>query len=425
MTDRPETPENLDPSNEPPDDEARVEEVSYVPRRRYAHRVLLSALFLIVTGILLHLFWPWLLPTFIFEGPLVQQAGENEVSFVWYLTHPVNDEINIELESEPPRVIPVEQSGTRCRAKIAGLEADHVYPYLIRMDNRQLGKAVFRTNRRAGQPFMFLVFGDSGKGSPEQYLLAERMARFDPDFILHTGDLIYNHGERFRYRERFFRPYAAFLGRVNFWPSIGNHDITEPIDQSAYFEIFDLPTNGPADLSPEHEYWFDYADARIVILDSERPEETLRDQVAPWLRSVLQDAPGNWKFVVFHRPPYTAGRYEPNAVLQRTIVPVLEETGVDVVFNGHDHMYERTYPIRAGRRAASGPVYVVTGAGGAALYEPLPPEKRPDYIAALHAETHSFTLVRAAGCELLIEQIALDGTCLDRWTLQKASPARP
>lgn len=419
MTNKPETPDEMDPTNEVPAAGDQEHERLSVCRRPYAQRVLMSALFLIGVGLLLQAFWPWLLPIFIFEGPLVQQAGERELTLVWYLTRPVSGELTVELEGEPPRVIPVERDGARCRATITGLEAGETYPYVIRVNQRKLETAEFRTNKPAGRSFMFIAFGDSGKGTIEQYRLAARMVEYDPDFLLHTGDLIYSRGERHRYRERFFRPYALLLDRVCFWPSIGNHDLTEPIEQSAYFEVFELPENGPPGLSPEHEYWFDYSDARIAVIDTERSATDLRERVAPWLRSVLQDAPGIWKFVVFHRPPYTAGAHAPFVVAQEALVPALEESGVDLVLMGHDHMYQRTHPIRGGQRSESGPVYIITGAGGARLYTALPPEKRPDYIAAVNDAVHSFTLVRVSGTELTLEQIALDGSRLDAWTLNK------
>ena len=419
MTNQSEPPEEFEEQSDAAEEEY-PEIQDGPPHRRYAGRVLLTAFLVVVCGLVLYACWPWLLPAFIYEGPMVELAGENEVTLAWYMTRPVDSGMMVRLEGKSPREIAVQTNGTRCRARIADLVSGQSYPYVILRGDHELLRAEFRSNKTAGQQFSFLAFGDSGRASPDQYLLAARMSNYDVDLVVHTGDLIYSRGERYRYRDRFFKPYLPLLKRVCFRPSIGNHDVTEPIDESAYFEVFDLPENGPAGITPEHEYWFDYADARFVILDTERPEPVLKENVAPWLRSVLQDAPTLWKFVVFHRPPYTAAKHAPNEAVQRTIVPVLEDMNVDLVFSGHDHLYERTYPIRGGKRAEDGPVYIITGAGGAELYQAQPPEKRPDYIAIAYDQTHSFTHVTVSGQELTLEQIALDGAQVDSWILKKA-----
>ena len=321
----------------------------------------------------------------------------------------------------------VDSDGRRARARLDGLEPDQAYPYTILLKKRKLAQAALHTNKPAGKPFTFIVFGDSGKGTKEQYLLAGQMPAAKPDFILHTGDLIYSQGERFHYRSRFFQPYRALLREICFWPSVGNHDVFEPVDDSPYFAVFDLPENGPPELTPEHDYWFDYGSTRIVIVDTEHDEATLRDSVTPWLENVLTDTDALWKFVVFHRPPYTAGAHAPREEVQRTLVPVLEATNVDLVFTGHDHMYERLGPIRNGELAADadGVVYVVSGAGGARLYEMLPPEQRPPYLLAFQNTLHSFTKVTVAGNELSLSQISLEGEILDDWTMTKSPPGLP
>jgi len=420
----PERPEVPDDARDEEYDEHQEERRRRAKRTR-ARRVLLGAFLFIAAGLGIYAIWPWLLPAFIFEGPMVQMAGEREAALVWYMTRPVGDGLRVTIEADSRQTFSVESDGRRCRSTLTGLEPGQTYPYAIFLGRRRLAQEELRTNKCSGEPFTFIVFGDSGKGTQQQYRLAAQMAARQPDFILHTGDLIYSQGERRNYRNRFFAPYRELIRRVNFWPSIGNHDVFEPIDASPYFDVFELPENGPPTVSPEHNYWFDYASARIAVIDSELDEATLRDAVAPWLQGVLTEADTFWKFVVFHRPPYTAGAHLPSEVIQRAIVPVLESTGVDLVFNGHDHMYERTHPIRGGKLAedGNGVVYVVSGAGGAMLYEALPPEQRPPYLAALHNEVHSFTHVSVNGDELTLEQIALDGEILDRWALRKPAAA--
>ena len=418
-----EMPDRPDPADEALDEQ--IDEGARLRARRVrARRILLGALLLILAGLGVYGIWPWLLPAFIYEGPLVQMAGEREVTLVWYMTRPVRDGMAVQIGHDQ-QTFPVESNNRRCRATLTDLQAGQAYPYTITLGRRTLAQAELRTNKPAGEPFTFIAFGDSGKGSQEQYRLAAYMTVADPDFLLHTGDVVYGAGERRKYRERFFVPYEELLRRVNLWPSLGNHDVYEPSLGKPYLEIFELPENGPPAQPPERNYWFDYASARIAVVDSNISEEALRDDVAPWLNDVLTPTDAAWKFVVFHHPPYTGGHYEPDQRIQNTLVPVFDRTGVDIVFNGHDHMYQRTHPIRGGEVVGDGRgvVYIVSGAGGARLYDALPPEERPQYVASLHNEVHSFTSVSVVNNqELTLEQVALDGEILDRWTLDKTAP---
>ncbi len=365
---------------------------------------------------------PWILPARVLEGPLVQMATESAVTLVWYTTRPTACRALVTIHDQQ-LAYDAHGEGRRYVAQITGLSPGTTYPYEIRAGNRRLvGGLSFQTNRTAGAPFTFLVFGDSGTGSRAQYLLGGLMTRTLPpaDFLLHTGDLIYPDGARERYEARFFAPYKPLLARVNFWPCLGNHDVQKEDGRApAYESVFEVPANGPPGEPADHHYWFDYAAARIVVIDSDVDEAALAGRVAPWLREVLADPRPRWRFVAFHHPPYTGGQYRPDERIQRTLVPVLETAAVDLVFCGHDHTYQRTHPLRGGQVVAPGDgvVYIVTGAGGASLYEPRGP--RPEYLAFFENTVFSFTQIAVDGAELTGRQISSAGQTLDEWTLRK------
>jgi len=365
------------------------------------------------------------LPTDLAEGPMVQLLGEDTATIVWFTSRPDStDTFRYVFDGRSERTMPVERDGTRHRVKLTGLSADTRYAYTIALPSRVLAAASCRTAKPAGKSFTFLAFGDSGLGGPEQYRLAARMIDYRPDFIVHTGDLIYPGGERWRYRERFFEPYAALIRELPFWPSLGNHDVGKRNKGQPFRDVFDLPENGPATQPPEYNYWFDYADARFVVINSNVGIEVLRDEVAPWCEQVLGSAKARWKFAVFHHPPYTNGKYAPNTNEQSTLVPAFERTGVDIVFCGHDHLYERTVPMRGGAPADGGVVYVVSGAGGAELYKLK--KDMPSYYAASYDGTHGFTVISIDGDALTLRQVDIDGRTIDDWsTTKKAGPRSP
>jgi acid phosphatase type 7 len=373
---------------------------------------------------------PWILPARIYEGPMVQMAAEDGITLIWYTTRPAACDVLVTVDGKQ-RTESATADGRRQRVRIAGLEPGTTYAYEIRTGGRPLtADLTFQTNRPLGAHYTFLVFGDSGLGGRAQYLLAAEMGRAQPpaDFLLHTGDQVYPDGARRRYEERFFAPYRHLLTRVGFWACLGNHDVKksnpakpEPGDDGApaYEEIFDLPQNGPPGLPAGHNYWFDYASCRIAVIDSNITESLMAKKVAPWLEAVMADPAPHWKFVALHHPPYTGARHKPDARVQRVLVPVFDAAGVDVVFSGHDHLYERMHPMRGGQIVTEGAsvLYIVTGAGGGELYEMKEP--RPAYIAAFDDHDYSFTQVTIDGDELSLRQIALDGHVIDNFTLQK------
>ncbi len=382
----------------------------------------LVIVFLVAVGV--YAIAPWVLPARIIEGPLVQMAGPERVELVWYTTRPVACDVVV-LDGDAERVIPAAQDGRRLHTVVDDLAAGTEVRYEIRSGSRPLTKDLtFQTSKAAGKPFAFLVLGDSGKGNRLQYAVAEQMrASFPPpDFVLHTGDVVYPDGARRRYRDRFFSPYRHLLGRVNFWPCLGNHDVDEGGTAEPYTEVFELPTNGPVGLPAEHSYWFDYADCRVAVIDSNPTEEVLTKSIAPWLREVMA-APGpRWRFVSLHHPPYTGGKYQPDLGVQRALVPVFEETGVDVVFCGHDHMYQRLGPLAGGMvvEPPEGVLYIISAAGGARLYEAKEP--RPEYVRVLDNGHRSFTQVLIDGDELTLRQIASDGEVIDEFSYSKSEP---
>jgi hypothetical protein len=409
-------------------------------RRR---RVVFGALLAVLMATGLYLLSPWLLPLRVVEGPLVQQTTETSARLIWYTSRGAECVVEYQDPDGQPHTLFAERSGWRHRAALSDLVPGGSYAYRVRVrGGRQLAGGNLRTNRPAGQPVRFLVFGDSGRATREQYQLAQRMVAAQPDFLLHTGDLIYGRGERSRYRLRFFRPYAEMLQSVAFWPSLGNHDVSRPDFGAPYREVFDLPDNGPPGLTPENNYWFEHGPLRVAVIDStldesivgsdayrdQLREQRLRDFVSPWLIRVMSDAPA-WRIAVFHHPPYTGGSHRPDVVIQRAIVPAIEDAGIDLVFNGHDHMYERTHLLRGGQVLSAtsdvgaaadgerGVLYVVSGAGGARLYDVLPVDQRPAYIAVIDNTVHSFTQVDVDERMLHARQIALDGRTLDEWSI--------
>ena len=371
-------------------------------------------------------------PTLL-EGPLLQLDAAGRVNIVWKWTP----------ESIPSALHWTDETGMhtveahsigrgRFEATITGLRpgGDFVYSlnyHGILGQKRVLGSYFGQAPAPRGKGFRLLAFGDSGGGGNSQFDLADLMLKQGPNLIIHTGDLIYPAGDDADYALKFYEPYARLIESVPFMPSLGNHD--GATDKGAPFlRHFVLPENGPPGLEPERNYWFDFGDARFVALDTNRDTEhgvitfeQMKTVVAPWLRRVLSDCDAKWKFVFFHHPPYTGSEHEAEgqAFVKEAFCAAFDETRTDIVFAGHNHLYERTAPIQADRVVpeGQGTVYITTGAGGMSRYpEKLPP---PPYMRVFNDKVFSFTVVDVTADRVTLKQVDENGKTIDEYSIAK------
>jgi len=149
----------------------------------------------------------------------------------------------------------------------------------------------------------------------------------------------------------------------------------------------------------------------MIVHDTNQTTSTLRAQSVPWHTETTR-RPATFRLVFQHHTMYSSGpnySQSPTGALRTLLAPLYTSTGVDVVFNGHDHFYERTAPI-------GGVVYVTTGAGGADLY------KRQHWNAfslILVDDRHSYTYVEVRGRTLLLRQTDENGRQIDAMTIAK------
>jgi 3',5'-cyclic AMP phosphodiesterase CpdA len=264
------------------------------------------------------------------------------------------------------------------------------------------------------------VLGDSGTGSPEQHALAARILADAPDAVLHTGDVAYDSGTPDEVRCRYFVPYADLLPTAPVYLALGNHD--QVLDEgAALLSSVRLPTN-PVD-GTERFYSVDAGPCHVLVLDTDRSVDPGTPE-GDWIDADLAASGARWKLVVLHPPIWSSGRHGSDSALRAALAPVFEARGVDVVLCGHDHHYERTYPMTgdAPGDVASEPeyadpagvVYVVTGGGGADLYE----TGTNPFTA--HAEsTFHFVRIDAGPTTLSLAAVRADGTVFDQATITK------
>jgi 3',5'-cyclic AMP phosphodiesterase CpdA len=187
------------------------------------------------------------------------------------------------------------------------------------------------------------------------------MEAAQPDLYLFSGDMVELGAFQDEW-DAWFTASGDVFARKLLVPAHGNHEFLA----QNYFAQLGLPGN---------EQWFavEYGDMLIMSLNDtvSNPEDIQTLQVR-FLEEELAATSARWKTAVHHQPAYsTCTRHGSDEVLRGDWEPVFEELGVDVVIAGHNHIYERSVPIREGveRPLGQGTLYLVSGGAGASLYQ--------------------------------------------------------
>lgn len=276
--------------------------------------------------------------------------------------------------------------------RLDGLEPNTWYVYRLRFpDGTKSSVGAFRTAPAPGEPVVFGVLSDTQwqwEGTNRVRLVAEAMDQglFRYHFVLHGGDLVETPLPS--HWEFFFRSLAPVLRSAPLVPVLGNHER----DSITYYQHFALPPGGGR---LDKRWWtLRWGDVVVVGLDSNarRPQDYL-DQV-DWLRKSLS-GPEPHRFVVLHHPVFSSdATYGPGAEgLQTLWHPMFVELGVDLVFSGHAHNYERI--------ERDGVTYLVVGGGGANLY-PLAATRVEGSLVGVEGH-HFYVRVEAGPTEIRVE----------------------
>jgi hypothetical protein len=245
----------------------------------------------------------------------------------------------------------------------------------------------------------FSAIGDNGTGDRPQYEIADQMTKlqstFPFDLVIMLGDNMYGGQRPADFVKKFEEPYKTLLGRnVKFQASLGNHDRPENVNYGFY------------NMNGQRYYTYVRKNVRFFALDS-----TLMDRKQlDWLDAALKDSREDWKIPYFHHPLYSnASRHGSSVDLRLLLEPIFLKYGVQVVFSGHDHVYERLKPQK-------GIYYFVSGAAGQLRRGNM---EASDQTASSFDQDQSFMLVEVAGDEMFFESVSRTGRVVDSGVINR------
>ena len=249
----------------------------------------------------------------------------------------------------------------------------------------------------------FAAIGDMGTGEAPQYEVGQRMViarqSFPFDFVIMLGDNIYGGSSPKDYEKKFEVPYKPLLDAgVKFYASLGNHD--NPNER--FYKLFNM--------SGANYYSFRKGNVRFFVLDSNYMDSK---QLA-WLEKQLQDAGDkDWKICYFHHPLYSSGKTHGSSIELRSLIePMFIKYGVDAVFSGHDHVYERVQPQK-------GIYYFTEGSSGQLRNGDL---AKTGMTEKGFDTDRTFMLVEVAGDEMYFQTLTRAGNEVESGMLQRHVP---
>jgi hypothetical protein len=332
------------------------------------------------------------------------------------------------------------------RVDFTGLRPAATYAYRVGHASSYGAWHRFTTAAAGPEPFRFVYLGDAQDGLKKKWpplVRAALAAVPDARFVIYAGDLL-NNGYDDDQWGAFFAGLGGKAAEIPGIPVPGNHDLR----RSLLFDLrgrllavsplwnahFALPDNGPAELRDlaGQNYFIDSQGVRIVALDANAfsnrdfepsQRERVRDAQLRWLRRVLDTSAPRWTVVVQHQPVYSVTKNRDFPEMRAALGAVYDQYHVDLVLQGHDHVYARSHKVAGGRLAAPGApgtVYVVSVSGPKMYgitntWGPL--------MAVLREGMQLYQIISVKGDRLSYESRTADGALVDAFSLSRAPGA--
>ncbi|MBC7772577.1 MAG: metallophosphoesterase [Pyrinomonadaceae bacterium] len=301
-----------------------------------------------------------------------------------------------------------------------GLQPQTQYLYRVTLTDAsgptlQSDILTFQTAVMPDSPFAFAVIGDTQKNPKVIATLQKFAYSLRPNLEIHLGDVVDGGPDKNEWVNEMLKESHVLMSRVPMYPAIGNHEK----DHSHYYQYFALP-------KPEYYYTYTYGNAQFFSLDTNRPVTPGSEQYK-WLDAELSKSKAKWKFCYHHHPVYSSdendygdtykGTSKWGDMKVRPLEDLYEKHHVDIVFNGHIHLYERSFPVRDGRVVENGGVIHITSGGGGGGLEAVSPTR--SWFGQRFYAGHHVCCVTINGGSLQFQAFDLEGRLFDQMEIKK------
>jgi hypothetical protein len=290
--------------------------------------------------------------------------------------------------------LPQPKKGSVDQVHLDDLVPDTVYHYRIKLSSYASKDRTFRTAPQDDDAtFTFLVYGDS-RSDPRVHarVVSAAVTTCHAAFVLGMGDVVPSSSAGPSiWIKQFFKPADPLLRETWFAVTRGNHENESPL----FLLYFEGTDSGQGD----GYYSFDWGPVHVVTLNTNSDYEPGSEQYQ-FLKRDLASTSRPFKVFFGHHPAYSSGSHGSTKKMQDYLQPLFEENGVQLVFAGHDHAYERTI--------INGITYVVSGGGGAPLYGQERLRKNPKSL--VFREIYNFVQVDVTPDKLILTAWAVNSS---------------
>jgi calcineurin-like phosphoesterase family protein/purple acid phosphatase-like protein len=351
-------------------------------------------------------------------GPYLQHTTQSSVDISWETVSQGSTRVEYGPDENYGQSIDGE-SGTIHQVTIEGLEAATTYHYRACSDDRCSADLTFTSAPDKGQPFRFVVYGDT-RSDPDQHAqVAESIIASKPVLVVNVGDVVADGQIKDEYKSMHFDPTRRLGQYLPVYVAVGNHEWKEwRVPTFRDYMMFPHDTDQP---EFETSYSFTYGDAFFLVLDTNEPFFFPIDDNEPelwlWLKEQVaseEAQSARWRFIFHHHPPDSACYGEdwnpvvPESAIAEFVVPLARENGFHAMFVGHEHNWE--YLEYEGF-----PVFI-TGGGGAGL-ENCSTCNRKIKESKAFACIHHHTTVDVSDKILIVQAVDTEGLVFQEHTI--------
>lgn len=341
--------------------------------------------------------------------PYLQGLSRDGVQIRFELPKSAPATIEILGPDESRRVIEANDAKAFHDVRIDGLLPATAYRYTVRASGMLVG-GTFTTAPDDARPFSFLVYGDSRTDPAAHAGIVQGMLKTPSDFLVGTGDLVAR-GDDPRDWDIFFTIERKLLADRCLFSAIGNHELIG-IGREGRIPFLDYFSTGVDSGEPRLYDTFRWSNSRFFVLSA------MEDWTGPerdWLARELEKAESeeglDHRFAVLHIGPWTSGPHGPNKRMHEAGIPeLLRKHRVELVFSGHDHLYERG--------EVDGLKYMVSGGAGAPLYRVKHHLSTTEKVES----THHWVEVSVDGPTVRTRAVRLDGSLIESCSYETGKP---
>ncbi|MDH3247168.1 MAG: metallophosphoesterase, partial [Saprospiraceae bacterium] len=302
----------------------------------------------------------------VIRGPYLQKGSPNSMTIKWRTASATEsvlfygtsqNNLNQNSSDNSPK--------TDHEITLTGLSSNTTYYYEISNASNVLVPAAselyFKTSPPSGSSASLRawILGDCGTANSNARAVRDAYYSYGggdhTDMMLFLGDNAYSDGTDTEYQFALFENmYEDILKRTVSWSCLGNHDghsANSSTQSGPYYDIFSFPTLaecGGVPSGTEAYYSFDFGNVHFISLDSYESNRSVGGSMYNWCEADLQNTTADWIVAFWHHPAYSKGSHDSDSEgalrdMRQNFLPMLEANGVDLVFSGHSHSYERSF----------------------------------------------------------------------------------